>query len=802
VPVELKETNDANPPKTAPQAADAAQRDDAFSLFLPESPQSADRAPRSSPARADAMPRRETPPRIALENAAALKQLDHNISRRSSDVEHKMFEVTRRVDEAAPLMKSFADQFASLTEQAAHEAATLVADLERRATHIGADLERRLIACQTQDHLVAQTVEQLARRAAEAAAVFARRANEFEIRTHSAERALTELLEPTSRSIADLEQRLRDVDAKTPLLDHAIAEATGLLSALAAFHERLPDVTRCDQERARLEHAVPQIAQHLADLTANVEQHVAGLEAQKLRVQNTLEETRGTSDVLDRLGSRIAELTKKDLLDPVDQHVQQLEQRIATVRERLPDITTGEQDVTRIEHTLPQLARQLDDLNASIEQHVAGLEARKQRVQNALEETRRTSDVLVRLETRIADLKNRQHQLEPIDQQVGKLEQRISALAGRKPLVQQTFEEARSASEVMSALEARLADLAKRHQQLDRIDQHIGQIAERVATVDAKKKLVQQTLNETQKVSDVLSGLEARIADLIKSDERLGRIEKHVGQLERRAAAAVGELNQATRSKSALEHEFTKLQDQIKRLTTNAHDDAAKLIELRRQRDGSSLNQAPVRHSFDPSPLFRLGRQAIDAAQSVPRMVLIAGGVAIVLVLGVMAARATWSSIRSRRPASSAPAAVLASRAIAVMPIMLPTAIGHDIPAATERPQQPVALVAAAGNVSLDTRPPEVQAAAAPSIDQPRESRARTPQLVGTLAVDSEPPGAAVFINQRPVGVTPVVLKELRAGSSVLRLELEGYQRWSSSVTVSTVRETHVLAKLQPDSPR
>ena len=234
---------------------------------------------------------------------AALKQLDHKISSRTSDIEsfaQKILEVTRRVDEAAPLMKSFEGQFASLKERerAARDAATLVADLERRATQIGANLDRRLSACQTQDHLIAQTVEQLARRAAEAGDDLERRANEFEVRTHSAERALTELQEPTSRSIADLEQRLQDVDARTPLLDHGIAEATRLVSALSAFHDRLPDVTRCDQERARIEHAVPQIARQLADLTASVEQHVAGLEAQKLRVQQTLEETRRTSDVL------------------------------------------------------------------------------------------------------------------------------------------------------------------------------------------------------------------------------------------------------------------------------------------------------------------------------------------------------------------------------------------------------------------------------------------------------------------------------------------------------------------------
>lgn len=74
---------------------------------------------------------------------------------------------------------------------------------------------------------------------------------------------------------------------------------------------------------------------------------------------------------------------------------------------------------------------------------------------------------------------------------------------------------------------------------------------------------------------------------------------------------------------------------------------------------------------------------------------------------------------------------------------------------------------------------------------------ATAPQFVGTLLIESDPPGAAAFVNQRSVGDTPVLLKDLRAGSYVVRLEYEGYQRWSTAATVSAVREERVKATLE-----
>ena len=89
-----------------------------------------------------------------------------------------------------------------------------------------------------------------------------------------------------------------------------------------------------------------------------------------------------------------------------------------------------------------------------------------------------------------------------------------------------------------------------------------------------------------------------------------------------------------------------------------------------------------------------------------------------------------------------------------------------------------------------------------PYREQSVRKGAKTPQFVGTLLIESDPAGAAAFVNQESVGNTPVLLKDLRAGSYVVRLEYEGYQRWSSAATVSAVRQERVKAKLDRERSR
>src|SRR5262249_58241474 len=99
-------------------------------------------------------------------------------------------------------------------------------------------------------------------------------------------------------------------------------------------------------------------------------------------------------------------------------------------------------------------------------------------------------------------------------------------------------------------------------------------------------------------------------------------------------------------------------------------------------------------------------------------------------------------------------------------------------------------------------RKPGGTGAAGPRCGLPVTAVAKGPQFLGTLSIESDPPGATAFVNQQSVGETPLSLQGLRAGSYVVRVESDGYQRWSTAVTVSTLREARVAASLQRSSSR
>jgi hypothetical protein len=74
---------------------------------------------------------------------------------------------------------------------------------------------------------------------------------------------------------------------------------------------------------------------------------------------------------------------------------------------------------------------------------------------------------------------------------------------------------------------------------------------------------------------------------------------------------------------------------------------------------------------------------------------------------------------------------------------------------------------------------------------------AAEPGFRGSLTVASEPAGARVLLNGQPVGVTPLVLRGLPAGSRVVRVEADGYHSWSAAVRVVADQDTQVHATLR-----
>lgn len=102
------------------------------------------------------------------------------------------------------------------------------------------------------------------------------------------------------------------------------------------------------------------------------------------------------------------------------------------------------------------------------------------------------------------------------------------------------------------------------------------------------------------------------------------------------------------------------------------------------------------------------------------------------------------------------------------------------------------APVAQASAPAAPAPAPAAPTAAAASQDLPR--------FHGILEIHSEPLGALVSVDGRVVGATPLLLKAVPAGSRVLRIESDGYERWSFAARVVANQATRIVATLQRGS--
>ena len=146
-------------------------------------------------------------------------------------------------------------------------------------------------------------------------------------------------------------------------------------------------------------------------------------------------------------------------------------------------------------------------------------------------------------------------------------------------------------------------------------------------------------------------------------------------------------------------------------------------------------------------------------------------------------------------PAQSIPGATMRS----VVPSVPPPANARSVGAGIQQ------TVTTAGRRESD--PTSAVSSSRPSVASPRNApsgqRAASPKLAkyrGSLAVNSAPKGATVLVNGVPVGTTPLLLKDLPVGSRVVRLELDGYERWSSAVRVVANQRVLTSVDLQPSS--
>jgi hypothetical protein len=606
---------------------------------------------------------------------AALRGLDQEVRDRALRLECLNRDMTvgaAHADDILRVIGSFERPLAELQrhQQDLRSIETTVAAFENRAEIALTSLGRQVAGCEAREAAAVDAMEQLGRRAADTIDNLEGRVGDCEARAHVAENTIMRLDDVSSRTLPALRERAKEAEEQSQSLQCLVAEALRMSISLTALEERLPAVGQCDQDLARIELAVSQIARQLEDLNAGAEQQSQALAVQQERVRQTRDESQKTADFVSELEGRIVDLSgSHQQLDRLEACVAQLEQRTTSAATALKHVT----DVR------------------------AGLELEVIQLQNQL-----------------------------------------------RPLTESALSEVKKLTTVADETTMRLAA--------------------------ARQEAERYQREETSRASAVLAGLEARMAEIGRTHREINAAEREVEQLEQRAAAAAGEVRHATRAKGELQHEIAKCQRQIARLTTAARGEAKNLKGLRR-------------HVLT----LRFRRRGPKTSRGFSPARLIFGGAAFALSAAiVLLVSIVWriSPVANQRPARPLPSVVLASRALALAPALAVAAV--PVP-----------------RVVLSEAPPATTGVPSAAVGEQSVSKEeRTPKFVGTLLIESDPAGAAAFVNGEPVGNTPVLLKDLRAGSYVVRLEHEGYQRWSSAATVSAVRQERVKAKLEPERSR
>ena len=68
----------------------------------------------------------------------------------------------------------------------------------------------------------------------------------------------------------------------------------------------------------------------------------------------------------------------------------------------------------------------------------------------------------------------------------------------------------------------------------------------------------------------------------------------------------------------------------------------------------------------------------------------------------------------------------------------------------------------------------------------------------GALSVETGMAGAAIYVDGQLAGFTSITDWHVSVGSHVVRIELDGYQRWSAVIRIVAHETTHLVAKLRP----
>jgi DNA repair ATPase RecN len=575
----------------------------------------------------------------------------------------------------------------------------------------------------------------------------------------------------TEDSFASLKQLAEEVmqcgarfEAQREAIDRAREEATRVARLLDELQTRVALLTEKSEWLGEAEATVGRLEHRAVETTAQLDRRVNDFDTQKQTFEQALAE-------VIRQGLWHAETTVGQLEQRATATMADLERRLDGFGGRKRAIeqalfaVCAESDETlgRAGETLGWLEQQAAETTAQFERRVSHFAAQKQTIEQAL------ATALTEGEQRLAQAQETVRRLEHQGvETAAQLERRGSNFDARTQTIEQALVAALTVGD--QRLEHARAVVVRLEQQAAA---SMDQLEGRINTFDARKSTIEEAATEATRVTAVLSALEERVAALTGSDRALGQAEKSIGQLERRTAEARVRLEQVVRSKNDVEQELERVRKQLQTVTESAR------------------NSVNVLRSADPSrsTAWKVGIKDPHLRWAAILAVLVA-----VDLLGIAM---LLTPDQPSRVASNASAAVQeAPGRVALLPSTASRFAMFDMPAG--RPAATTGTIAARQVSSAARRDPPRAAPTAPAAGASQAGRSKeSVQYLGALRVNSEPAGSAVFVDRQHVGETPLELTGLRAGSHVVRIERNGYDRWTTAVLVAADKQTRVSARLQ-----
>jgi PEGA domain len=367
----------------------------------------------------------------------------------------------------------------------------------------------------------------------------------------------------------------------------------------------------------------------------------------------------------------------------------------------------------------------------------------------------------------------------------------LSALVARTEAELSSVQEtARAALEFGSNVGQRLGAIESRLEPLADLDDVRREIEK---LFDALNALTREARANTDTVNRQLSRVEQLAVETTTQLEQARQRGVELGREMARLQSVQARTESAPRSASEPVDRLTAGQAADARRASSADTRARRSLTIRNVeglvRRGRTALMANVRRSS-----LRMQVAKALAVFRVPRTVgpmKYVGVAAVSIVLMLMSAFVLQSSTRKTAQPIAPPVA------LPVIEASVPATAVFALPSVTS------ATTASAGSLDSATtvhRPASNRQAA--SVDSERPASQRVTTFVGALSIRSTPDKAEVHIDRERVGETPLVLRGLRAGSHVIWIDHDGYQRWTAGVNVPAEEVTKITVTLQAQPGR